>query len=61
MAEVQLLVQERVELLNGVIVTMSAQRSAHASTVQRLYRFLLAMVGSHASVLRSRCPEYWTV
>ncbi len=54
-AEMQLFLDERVELLDGVIVSMSAQRSAHASTVQRLVRLLLRMVGPEASV-RAQAP-----
>ncbi len=55
LAAAQLFVDERVELLNGVIVTMSAQRSAHASTVQRLFRLLLEALGTHATV-RAQAP-----
>lgn len=42
MGEAGLFANERVELLDGTIVTMSAQSSPHAGTVDRLLRQLLA-------------------
>jgi Uma2 family endonuclease len=41
MAEAGLFANERVELLDGTIVTMSAQSSPHAATVTRLNRLLM--------------------
>ncbi|MBI1818211.1 MAG: Uma2 family endonuclease [Deltaproteobacteria bacterium] len=50
MAEALLFRNERVELLDGVIVTMSPQGSPHAATVHRLLRVLQLAVGSAATV-----------
>ncbi len=50
MGEAGLFANERVELLDGTIVTMPAQIPAHAGTVDRLNRRLLPGVGSAARV-----------
>ena len=45
MGEAGLFAHERVELLDGTIVTMSAQSSPHAGTVYRLQRLLKRTLG----------------
>jgi Uma2 family endonuclease len=54
MGEAGLFANERVELLDGTIVTMAAQNSSHAGTVHRLQRQLLACCG--AAIVRSQLP-----
>ncbi|MEO6029924.1 MAG: Uma2 family endonuclease [Candidatus Binatia bacterium] len=44
MGEAGLFANERVELLDGTIVTMSPQNSPHAGTVDQLHRLLLGIV-----------------
>jgi Uma2 family endonuclease len=46
----QLMPEDRVELLEGVIVAMSPQSSRHASVVQALTQLLVHAAGSHLSV-----------
>lgn len=48
MAEVNLFLHERVELLDGVIVTKTPQNSPHAATVHRLLFALLRTLGTTA-------------
>ena len=55
LAESRLLADERVELLDGVIITMSPQNSPHAATVHRLLFTLLPVVGD-AAYLRVQAP-----
>lgn len=50
MGEAGLFADERVELLDGTIVTMAPQSPSHAGTVDRLYRSLVAAVGRAAHV-----------
>src|SRR5205085_6171771 len=50
MSDAGLFANERVELLDGTIVTMSAQSSPHASTVHRLHRLLDRTLGDQACV-----------
>jgi Uma2 family endonuclease len=50
MAEAALFQHERVELLDGVIVTMSPQNSPHAGTVHRLLFVLARMLGAAAHI-----------
>lgn len=52
MSDAGLFANERVELLDGTIVTMSAQNSPHAGTVDRLHRRLLGVVEAG---MRVRC------
>lgn len=55
LAESRLLADERVELLDGVIITMSPQNSPHAATIHRLLFTLLPVVGD-AAYLRVQAP-----
>lgn len=55
MGEAGLFANERVELLDGTIVTMSAQSSPHAGTVYRLQRVLVGALGEQFAV-RSQLP-----
>ena len=55
LAESRLLTDERVELLNGVIITMSPQNSPHAATIHRLLFTLLPVVGD-AAYIRVQAP-----
>jgi Uma2 family endonuclease len=55
MGEAGLFADERVELLDGTIVTMSAQNSPHAGTVDRLHRLLVGAVGEKIRV-RAQLP-----
>jgi Uma2 family endonuclease len=55
MAEASLFTDERVELLDGVIVTMSPQNSPHAAAVHRLLFILLRTFGS-AAYVRVQAP-----
>jgi Uma2 family endonuclease len=50
MAEAGLFVDERVELLDGEIITMSPKLSSHAFTVNRLMYALITKLGSTALV-----------
>ena len=50
LAESHLLADERVELLDGVIITMSPQNSPHAATIHRLLFTLLPVVGDVAYI-----------
>ena len=50
LAESHLLADERVELLDGVIITMSPQNSPHAATIHRLLFTLLPVVGDEAYI-----------
>jgi Uma2 family endonuclease len=50
MAEAGLFQHERVELLEGTIITMSPQNSPHAGTVHRLLFVLSRVLGSTAHV-----------
>ena len=50
LAEANLFFQERVELLNGVIVAMSPQNSPHAGTIHRLLRILLHLLGTDVAI-----------
>ncbi len=50
LAESHLLADERVELLDGVIITMSPQNSPHAATIHRLLFTLLPVVGDGAYI-----------
>ena len=54
MGEAGLFANERVELLDGTIVTMSPQNSAHAGTVYRLQQRLLAAYP--AAIVRCQLP-----
>jgi len=47
--------EERVELLDGEIITMSPQNSSHAATVHRLWSLLSRLLGSTAYV-RAQAP-----
>ena len=55
MTEAGLFLTERVELLDGVIVTMSPQKSRHAGTVHRLLA-VLSRVLARAAYLRVQAP-----
>lgn len=55
LAESRLLADERVELLDGVIITMSPQNSPHAATIHRLLFTLLPVVGD-AAYIRVQAP-----
>ena len=55
LAESHLLADERVELLNGVIITMSPQNSPHAATIHRLLFTLLPVLGD-AAYIRVQAP-----
>ncbi len=55
LAESHLLADERVELLDGVIITMSPQNSPHAATIHRLLFTLLPVVGD-AAYMRVQAP-----
>ena len=55
LAESRLLTDERVELLDGVIITMSPQNSPHAATIHRLLFTLLPVVGD-AAYIRVQAP-----
>ena len=55
MSAAGLFANERVELLDGTIVTMSAQSSPHAGTVHRLHRVLARTFGDAACV-RMQAP-----
>lgn len=46
---------DRVELLDGIIVAMAPQSPRHASAVSRLYEALRAVIGERA-VIRSQMP-----
>ena len=50
LAEANLFFQERVELLNGVIVAMSPQNSPHAGTIHRLLRILVPLLGTDVAI-----------
>jgi Uma2 family endonuclease len=50
MGEAGLFLEERVELLNGEIITMSPKNSPHAATVYRLWSILSPLLGSLAHV-----------
>jgi Uma2 family endonuclease len=50
LAEANLFFQERVELLNGVIVAMSPQNSPHAGTIHRLLRILVRLLGTDVAI-----------
>jgi Uma2 family endonuclease len=50
MGEAGLFANERVELLDGTIVTMSPQSSPHAATVARLTRVLIGTLGEKIHV-----------
>jgi Uma2 family endonuclease len=47
--------EERVELLDGEIITMSPQNSPHAATVHRLWSLLSRLFGS-AAYVRAQAP-----
>jgi Uma2 family endonuclease len=55
MGEAGLFANERVELLDGTIVTMSPQSSPHAATVDQLHR-LLTRVVAEAIRVRAQLP-----
>lgn len=55
MGEAGLFANERVELLDGTIVTMTAQNSPHAGTVDRLHRLLIGVVSPNVRV-RAQLP-----
>ena len=55
MAEAHLFMDERVELLDGFIVTMSPQNSPHTATVHRLL-FLLFRILGFAAYIRVQAP-----
>ena len=55
MAKAGLFQDERVELLDGEIITMSAQLSLHAFTVSQLMYELIAKLGS-AAIVRGQAP-----
>ncbi len=55
MAEAGLFLQERVELLEGTIITMSPQNSPHAGTVHRLL-FVLSRVLGITAYVRVQAP-----
>jgi Uma2 family endonuclease len=55
MAEAGLFRNERVELLDGEIITMSPQNTLHASTVYRLVRTLERLIGTTTCV-RGQLP-----
>ena len=55
MGDAGLFADERVELLDGTIVTMSAQHSPHAGTVWRLHRLLVRTVEDNVPV-RAQLP-----
>lgn len=50
LAESHLFADERVELLDGVIITMSPQNSLHAATIHRLLFTLLPVLGNTAYI-----------
>ena len=50
MGEAGLFADERVELLDGTIVSMSPQNSPHAGAAHRLHRVLAAALGNTAEV-----------
>lgn len=50
MAEAGLFQNERVELLDGEIITMSPQNTPHASTVYRLVHRLEQLIGTTSCV-----------
>ena len=55
LAESHLLADERVELLDGVIITLSPQNSPHAATIHRLLFTLLPVLGE-AAYIRVQAP-----
>jgi Uma2 family endonuclease len=55
MAEAGLFQDERVELLDGEIITMSAQLSLHAFAVSQLMYELMAKLGA-AAIVRGQAP-----
>lgn len=55
LAESRLLADERVELLDGVIITMSPQNSPHAATIHRLLFTLFPSLGD-AAYIRVQAP-----
>jgi len=55
MAEAGLFAGERVELLDGVIVSMSPQSSRHAAVIHRLWRALARELGGEFT-LRAQAP-----
>ncbi|HET7504556.1 MAG TPA: Uma2 family endonuclease [Kofleriaceae bacterium] len=55
MIELGLFVNERVELIQGVLVKMSPQQAPHASTVQRLTQLLVTRLGGRFT-LRIQLP-----
>lgn len=55
MAEAGILGEDRVELIEGVIVEMAAMGSRHAACVDRLNRLLSGMVG-HEKIVRIQSP-----
>lgn len=59
MAESGLFLTERVELLDGVIVTMSPQKSRHAGTVHRLLA-VLSRVLARGAYIRVQAPVILT-
>ena len=55
MGEAGLFSNERVELLEGEIITMSPQNSPHAGITSRLAATLIRLLSAHFSV-RAQCP-----
>jgi len=55
MGEAGLFANERVELLDGAIITMSPQKSAHASAVSRAAYSLIRLLGS-SFLVRAQLP-----
>ena len=55
MGEAGLFARERVELLDGTIVTMCPQNSPHAATTYRLHRLLTRVLGD-AVCIRAQLP-----
>ena len=55
MGEAGLFADERVELLDGTIVTMCPQNSPHAATTYRLHRLLTRALGD-AICIRTQLP-----
>lgn len=55
MGEAGLFANERVELLDGAIITMSPQKSAHASCVSRAVYALIRLLGS-SFIVRAQLP-----
>ena len=53
--EAGLFVGERVELLNGEIITMAPQSPPHASVVTRIFSILIRLLGRHVTV-RAQLP-----